>query len=199
MSHKEWLSLLTTLLTIVSFVPYIRSIVKKETKPHVFSWVIWGVTTCLVFAAQLSAGGGVGAWPTGLSGLISIIIAILAYRYKSDIAITGADWLCLIGAGLSILTWSVTSDPFWAVLLLTIIDTLGFLPTVRKCYHHPFEENMSMYVIVFIRNLIGILALETYSPTTILFPAVMSLSIALAVPMVLFRRRHKQNNNGLTR
>ncbi len=189
MLHKEWLSLLATILTILSFYPYIRAIAKNETKPHVFSWVIWGITTCLVFAAQLAGGGGIGAWPTGFSGVVSLYIAVLAYRYKSDIHISQLDWACLIGAFAAMGVWGLTSNPLWAVILLTIIDTLGFLPTIRKAYHRPFEENMTMYVIVFFRNFVGMAALETYSTTTLLFPAVMSLTILLAVPLILFRRR----------
>ena len=186
---KELLSILATALTLLSFYPYIRSIMKEETKPHVFSWVIWGVTTCLVFTAQLSGGGGIGAWPTALSGLLSLYIAVLAYRYKSDMAITRTDWICLVSAFASMGIWSLTADPLWAVIVLTLIDTLGFLPTIRKAYHRPFEEHMTMYVIIFFRNLVGMLALETYSTTTLLFPVVMSLSIVIVVPIVLWRRR----------
>jgi hypothetical protein len=193
MIYKEWLALLATALTLLSFYPYIRSIMRKETKPHVFSWVIWGVTTCLVFAAQLSGGGGIGAWPTAVSGLISLGIAMLAYRCKSDVRITRLDWICLMGAFASMGIWIFTADPLWAVIVLTVIDTLGFLPTIRKAYHQPFEENMTMYVIVFFRNLIGMLALETYSTTTLLFPAVMSLTIVIAVPLILFRRWQAPN------
>jgi hypothetical protein len=189
MLYKELLTLLATVLTFIGFFPYIRSIMKKETKPHVFSWIIWGLTTCLVFAAQLTSGGGIGSWPTGFSGLISLYIAILAYRYKSDIHITRTDWLCLLGAFASMGIWSLTADPFWAVLLLTIIDTLGLFPTLRKSYHDPFNENMTMYVILFFRNIIGMVALEAYSPTTLMFPIVMSLSIVFAVPLILWRRR----------
>ena len=189
MIYKEWFTFLATTLTIIGFFPYIRSIMKKETKPHVFSWIIWGLTTCLVFAAQLTAGGGIGSWPTGFSGLLSLYIAALAYMHKSDIHINKTDWLCLIGAFAAMGIWSLTADPFWAVLLLTIIDTLGFLPTLRKSYHDPFNENMTMYVILFFRNILGMLALEIYSPTTLLFPVVMSMSIVLAVPLILWRRR----------
>jgi hypothetical protein len=189
MFDKEILSGLTTLLTLIAFFPYVRAILKKETQPHLFSWIIWGLTTCLVFVAQLTGGGGIGAWPTGISGLISLYIAVMAYRYKADTHITRMDWICLMGALLSIPLWAVTSDPFWAVLLLTTIDTIGFVPTIRKAYHQPFSENMTMYLIMLFRNLVGILALETYSATTILFPAVMSLTIVLAVPVIWFRRQ----------
>jgi hypothetical protein len=51
---------------------YIHSIQQGTTKPHVFSWVIWGSTTFVVFLAQLADKGGAGAWPIGVSGIITL-------------------------------------------------------------------------------------------------------------------------------
>ncbi|PHS72188.1 MAG: hypothetical protein COB22_05675 [Cycloclasticus sp.] len=76
---KEILSSVAIALTFYAFFPYIRSILKGEVKPHVFSWVIWGTTTLIVFFAQLAGGAGVGAWPIGISSLITIYVAFLAY------------------------------------------------------------------------------------------------------------------------
>ena len=67
--YKELLSAAAIALTFVAFLPYIRSIKQGVTKPHVFSWVIWGSTTFIVFLAQLADKGGAGAWPIGVSGL----------------------------------------------------------------------------------------------------------------------------------
>ena len=97
MFYKEILSTVAIALTFIAFFPYIRSIIQGAIKPHVFSWVIWGTTTFVVFLAQLEDHGGVGAWPIGVSGSISIFIALLAYIKRADIAITRTDWvfLCL--------------------------------------------------------------------------------------------------------
>jgi len=40
-------------LTFVAFVPYIQSILVGVTKPHVFSWIIWGTTTVMVSLLNL--------------------------------------------------------------------------------------------------------------------------------------------------
>lgn len=64
---KEWLSGFALLLTFAAFAPYIRAIMRGETKSHIFSWFIWGAGTIVIFAAQISDGAGVGAWPTGFS------------------------------------------------------------------------------------------------------------------------------------
>jgi hypothetical protein len=61
MLYKELLSALAISLTIIAFFPYIRSIIRGTIQPHVFSWVIWGTTTFVVFLAQLEGHGGAGA------------------------------------------------------------------------------------------------------------------------------------------
>lgn len=187
--YKELLSAVAIALTFIAFFPYIRSILKGETKPHVFSWLIWGSTTFIVFLAQLADKGGAGAWPIGVSGIITIYVAILAYMKKSDITITRTDWLFFITAMTSLPLWYFTSDPLWAVVVLTTVDVLGFAPTFRKAYVFPFEEMLTFFVIMAARNLISILALAHYSITTVLFPATTAVVCLAFIVMVMYRRR----------
>ncbi|MFM2304399.1 MAG: hypothetical protein RLZZ135_1811 [Cyanobacteriota bacterium] len=160
---KEITAILAVALTFYGFLPYIRSILRNETKPHVFSWVIWGVTTFIVFFAQHASRGGIGSWLIGISGIITSFIALLAYLKRSDTTITTADWVFLIAAFSALPFWFFASDPLWAVMILTIVDTIGFAPTVRKAYAHPHEEKIGLFGIFIIRNLLVILALEHYS------------------------------------
>jgi len=189
MMYKELYSAIAIALTFIAFFPYIRSILKEETKPHVFSWVIWGSTTFIVFLAQLKDGGGIGAWPIGVSGLITIYVAFLAYLKKSDKTITLIDWCFFLSAMASLPIWYFTSDPLWAVVILTAVDLLGFGPTLRKAYFHPYEENLTFFSIFMARNLIVIMALEYYSLTTVLFPAVIAGACFALIVIVMFRRR----------
>ncbi len=187
--YKELLSAAAIALTFVAFLPYIRSIKQGVTKPHVFSWVIWGSTTFIVFLAQLADKGGAGAWPIGVSGIITLYVAFLAYIKKSDILITKADCLFFILSMTSLPLWYFTSDPLWAVVILTTVDVMGFGPTFRKAYYYPFEEQLRFFVIMAARNLISILALEHYSQTTVLFPAVIASACLVFILMVMYRRR----------
>ena len=187
--YKPWLSGLAIALTLVAFIPYIRSILKEKTKPHVFSWVIWGTTTFIVFLAQLQDGGGYGAWPTGLSGLITLYVALLAFIKTSDSTITALDWFFFITALSSLPFWYFTDNPLWAVIILTTVDILGFGPTVRKAYHHPLDENILFYAMFTVRNLLVIMALQHYSLTTILFPAAIALACLVLIIMLIIRRK----------
>jgi hypothetical protein len=176
-------------LTFVAFYPYISSILKGTTKPHVFSWVIWALTTSIVFFAQLDADGGVGAWPIGLSGLITAYIAYLAYTRHSDISVSKVDWLFFVMALLSLPCWFITSDPLWAVVILTGVDILGFGPTLRKAYANPHQENILFYLLFAVRNVFAIFALEHYSVATVLFPFAISLACLALIAIVVYRRR----------
>ena len=189
MMYKESLSGIAIILTFIAFIPYIRSILKNGVKPHVFSWVIWGSTTFIVFLAQLRDGGGAGAWPIGVSGLITIYVAFLAYVKKSDITITLIDWCFFLSATASLPLWYFTADPLWAVVILTAVDVLGFGSTLRKAWFHPFDENLVFFAIFMLRNLIVVLALEHYSLTTVLFPAAIAGMCLLLIALTGFRRR----------
>ena len=189
MQYKEILSAIAIGLTFVAFLPYIRAILSGTTRPHVFSWVIWATTTFVVFLAQLKAGAGVGAWPIGVSGVITMGIALLAYLKRADISITKSDWLFFVFALSSIPLWYFTSNPLWAVVILTTVDTLGFGPTVRKVYQHPHSESLLFYSLFAGRNLVVIAALEAYSLTTVLFPAVVGAACVLLIALAMYRRR----------
>jgi hypothetical protein len=186
---KEILSAAGIALTLIAYYPYIRSITRGNTRPHVFSWVIWGSVTVIVFLAQLAGGGGLGAWPIGVSGLISIYVAVLAWVRRSDFTISRLDWLFFVLAISALPLWFFTADPLWAVVILTTVDTLGFGPTFRKAYRLPFEEHLLFFVLIALRNLISIAALELYSVTTVLFPAVTAAACAVFIAMVVWRRQ----------
>lgn len=186
--YKELLSAIAIALTFIGFFPYIRSIILGMNNPHMFSWIIWGATTFVVFLAQLEDKGGVGAWPIGVSGIITIFIAILAYAKKMDTAITKIDWVFFISAMLSLPLWYFTSDPLWAVVVLTVVDILGFGPTVRNAYSYPHLESLSFFAIFTARNLIAIAALENYSITTVLFPATIAAACTLLMAVIAYRR-----------
>jgi len=176
-------------LTFAAFLPYIRGIVSGTTRPHVFSWIIWGSTTFVVFLAQLYDRGGAGAWPIGVSGAITIVIAILAYLNRSDITITRTDWLFFITALSSLPLWYMTANPLWSVIVLTMVDVLGFGPTFRKAYHEPGSESVVFYLLFSIRNLLVIVALEHYSVTTVLFPAVIAVACLILIGLIVYRRQ----------
>ena len=181
----------------MAYFPYIRSIILGKIKPHVFSWVIWGITTFVVFLAQLEDKGGLGAWPIGVSGIITLFVALLSYIKRADIAITTMDWIFFILALSSLPLWYLSSDPLWAVIILTTVDLFGFVPTIRKAYVEPYSESQSFFALFVVRNIVAIMALENYSVTTVLFPVAISIACIFLMTMIASRRKILSTENSI--
>lgn len=187
---KEILGTVAIALTFAGFLPYVIAIVRNQIKPHALSWLIWGAVTLIVFTAQIRAGGGAGAWTNGVSGLLSMSIAVLAFvKMQSHDAITRADWFFFTAALSSLPLWYLTADPLWAVVVLTTVDVLGFGPTLRKAYNRPHEEGLFFFIAFTARNGVAMLALEHYSLTTALFPAATGIACAALVLLIGYRRQ----------
>ena len=189
MSLIQLVGLAAVVLTVVAYVPYIGAIRAKAVKPHFFSWLIWSLTTVIVFFAQMAAEGGAGAWSTGMSAAITLYVAWLALVLRSDFSNTTADWCFLIAAMLSLPVWFFTDDPLWSVVILTVVDAFGFGPTLRKAWHKPQEESMQFYLLFGARSLLSVAALESRTLTTVLFPVAMVVACVLVSVWLWWRRR----------
>jgi hypothetical protein len=188
MLFKEIFSGAAFVLTFLLFVPYIRAINRGTTVPHMFSWVIWSIGTFVVFVAQLTDGAGVGAWPIGFSACITCYVALLSYRVRHKFEVTQQYWVLFVLAFAAVPAWALTSDPLWAVVLLTSADLLGFGPTIRKAYFYPFQEHATFFALGALRNGLVVIALENYSWTTVLFPAAVGIACLFVAVFLLVRR-----------
>ena len=191
MTLAEFISLVAIALTIIAYVPYLAAIRAGRVKPHFFSWLIWSITTVIVFLAQVAAAGGAGAWPTAVSAAITIYVAWLSLVLRSDFSANFADWVFLIAALLSLPLWYATDDPMWSVVILTGVDALGFAPTLRKAWARPHEESMQFYLIFAVRSMLSVWALESRTLTTVLFPAAMVVACILVCGLLWWRRRQR--------
>ncbi len=185
---KDALGILAVIIGFIGYVPYFQTIFSGKTKPHAFTWLVWGTLTAIATAGQVAGGGGAGAWVTGFTALISFTIFGLALaRGVKDFPLS--DWLCLAGCFLAAVLWAVTNDPLTAVILITIIDAVAFIPTIRKSYYKPDSEPAFTYAMSGLKFFIGILALQQLSLVTVLYPASLVLANGGFVLMLWVRKR----------
>jgi hypothetical protein len=187
MTLKDVLGLLSVLMAVVSYVPYVRSTLLGRTKPHAFTWLVWGAVMVIAFVAQLSDRAGAGSWATGLSAAFCLGIGILAL-FLGEKHITRGDWIAFLTTVLAIPLWIATSDPLWSVLLVTAIDAIAYYPTFRKSYAKPDEELAFKYVLTVIRYLLSLMALEHYTIVTSVDQLVSIVMEVSLVIMLLWRR-----------
>lgn len=179
---------LTIVLTFVGYAPYIRDVLKGKTRPHAFSWLIWCITTLIIYALQVQAGAGSGAWATLSVGiLIFFVFALSLKNGKRDIRKIDVIFLLLAFVALGL--WLIVDQPVLSIILLTTIDLLGFVPTLRKAWDDPHSETLSMYAITTIRHGLSIFALRELNIITSLFPVSWVIVNGLFVIVLVVRRR----------
>lgn len=188
MDYKIILGIISIILALVSFLPYLFNLLKNKTKPHVFSWFIWGLLMITGFFAQISRGGGSGAWITFVASILSFAIFFIAFfKYKIDY-LQKIDWFCFFGALFGIFLWILTRNPLMAVIIITLTDAIAFIPTFRKAYNKPYEETTFLYLLSAFSWFFGLLALQSFNLTTVLYPASLVLTNSLFVTFLMLRR-----------
>lgn len=188
MIEKEILATIGILITIIGYTSYITSIFRNNTKPHPFSWIIWATLTAIACVAQISDGAGPGAWITGATAIISFGIVILAYLKRSQQIITKSDWITFIAAVSTIPLWLITNTPLYSVILITIIDGLGFYPTFRKSWSKPYDELPFHYITAGLKFVLSLIALENFTIITALYPFSLVVMNWVFLMMIYWRR-----------
>jgi len=191
---KEFLGVITIILTIIGHTPYIIDTVKGRTKPHLFTWVIWSIVVTVAFMVQITSGGGAGSWGTGVTALLVITIAILAIK-KGTADITRLDKILFLGALLAIVLWYFTKNPTLSIILISIVDACAFSVTIRKTLKDPSSETMTTYGMNLLRHSLSILALAQFNMATVLYPAYL-LFMNLIMTGIILRGKLK-NKSGL--
>ena len=115
---------------------------------------------------------------------------IISY-FKGEKDIKRGDCITLAVALSSIPLWVLTKMPFWSVLIVCFIDTIGYLPTVRKSWLKPQEELAVSYLFSCLGAAFSLLAIEQYTPSTWLYPLVLTLTNGTMWLFLHARRRSK--------
>ena len=180
---KELLGLIAVFLAIIGYSSYFLSIFRNRIRPHLFSWIIWSITTALVFLGQFQKGGGAGSWTTATTGLITILIAVIALKNGTK-NITKLDAVFFTGALLAIVPWLLTKDPTASIVILTLIDVCGFIPTIRKTLRDSNSETLTLYTINIFRHGLAMVALANYNVATYLYPMTMLIANGIMVYII---------------
>lgn len=186
--QKAAIGIITVILAVISYIPYFRDMLSGKTKPHAFSWLIWAVLNGIAYVGQVHDKGGAGSWPLGFTVLAMSAIFLLALQ-KGEKDIRPFDWFCLIAAGFALIPWLLANSPLVSIILVTIIDLLGFMPTIRKIYNKPHQETLFTHVLSTIKYGLILIALENYTAVTVLFPLAVFIADGLLVGLIVVRRK----------
>lgn len=185
---KEIIGGVAVFLTFAAYVPYYRDIIKGKTHPHVYSWSLWGLLTILLVALQIKGGAGAATWVTAAAGLLCIGVIILSLRDGKK-NITTSDTVVAILGLIAIGFWLIADQPIMSIVLVIVADLLAFIPTIRKSWHKPYSETLSLYVTNALRFFLALAAVETYTFLSASWIIFWATGNAMFAVMLIVRRK----------
>jgi len=191
MDLKLLLGVFPLIIAVISYSLYFRDIYRHHTKPHAFSWLIWGTLAANGFLIQLGAGAGWGALITGATALGCLSISATAFLMKHTYS-SHLDRALLLVA-FSALAVVLFSDSKLLALGVTLIALIaGYTINTIKAYNNPHEETAITFFLNAVKFLPALFALETFSLLTAAYPITVIFANAVLVTVILARRRQRK-------
>ena len=181
-------TVLSLVLGALSYIPYIRSMVRRQTTPHPYTWLIWSITTGTAAVGGWYGGGGYGVLLLALWSVLTFLVFLLSFKYGTK-NITKGDVALLVLALLAILVWWQLNAPLLSILMVTAIDAFGYVPTIRKSFEEPWSESLSSWFLFTVTALIGLVALAQYNFLTVVYLGMSATLNTIVMGVCLFRRR----------
>ncbi|HPN54988.1 MAG TPA: hypothetical protein PLB52_03610 [Candidatus Moranbacteria bacterium] len=185
---KFIIAIFASVLYVFGCIPYFRDIFAKKTKPHLYTWLIWGITQGTAAVALLYGGGKFGSISLIVGTIFVLAIFLLSFKYGTK-DITLSDKVILALALLAIVIWWQLDNPLVAVIMVSAIDGIGYIPTIRKSFKDPWSETLSSWVVILIVDTLALFANAEYNFLTVTYLAVLFVANAAVVLVCFFRRR----------
>ncbi len=183
------LAILSTVIMVVAYYPYVRDVLQRKTQPHTYTWLIWAITQGTATVALWQGGGHFGAMSLIAGTLLVLFVFFLSFKYGTK-NITRSDTIILILALLSILIWWLSDNPLLAVLMVSAIDGFGYMPTYRKSYQEPWSETPIFWFAMIVTGILALIANAEYNLITVTYLATLITANIILLTLLLIRRRY---------
>lgn len=188
MNLQTIFAIASSLVGIACFVPYIRDIFRGKTQPHAYTWLVWTILQTIGVVAMLSGGAGIGVLSLGIGALFCFFIFLLSFKYGTH-NIKTFDKICLVSALVAFFIYLFLHNALLSVVVVTLIDFVGFLPTIRKAYQEPKTETASNYGLSSASSALALCALTSFNITTSLYLITVVITNGVCAAIIMVRRK----------
>ncbi len=187
-TYKEILWAISIVIIIPQVYVYIKSILDGETKPHIYTKIIWFILTGIWFIIQLENAGWPWAWVMWATCLVQLSTLILALKYWTK-DITKFDTSLLILAIICIPIYLWIGNKIYALVFIIFIDFFWYIPTLRKTFKAPESESLLAWNISTLKYIISLFALLEYSFYTMAYPIFLIIANLILIWIMIIRRK----------
>lgn len=179
---RTFLAISSGVLLIVSQVPYILAIIRRQTQPVKASWLIWASLDTITFSGMYLQGAltvqmaciVVGAWTIAI---LSLKRGLPGWRR--------VDKYCLAGAIIAVAVWAFSGNPLFALMTSLTATFFGSIPTFISAWQDPKRENKMGWTIATVSFIFAVLAIPQWTLADASQPVVF-LAIQLVMMYLLY-------------
>lgn len=172
--------------SLVAISKYVPSILRGETKPNRATWIIWNITNIILLVSYFSVGARTTIFLPTIYAINGLIVLILSIRYGVS-HWSRLDYWSLFVAGISLVIWFITKNPLTALLMNLLMDSVGYLPTLKKIFYDPLSENRTAWTFTTLGSFINFFALTSLSFGIIVYPII--IFTMNAIVLIIFYRK----------
>ena len=185
-SFMSVFGLLSGVLSVYAFIPYIVDTARNRTHPQRASWLIWSVLGSIAFFSQLYEGAGASLWFAAVQVSGTILVFILSIRCGSGTYLKRSDFAILLIALIGLILWHLTENAAYALAITISISLMGGSVTIIKAFKEPESETMSTWVISLIASVCALVSVGKLDFILLAYPAYLFvLYSAIVLAMLL--------------
>lgn len=187
-NYQQVAGLVSAILIMANMGWYLLRTIRGEIRPHVFTNLVNGLVTLIVFVGMLSLESGPAAWRTGLMGVLCILVAAATARQGIGY-VSRSDVVMLVAALAAIPIWKMTESPDYAIAWILFIEASAVVPSFRKAYELPHEDSPLVWSLSGVSQLLALVALENPTWSVVLYFVIWVFMSFGCAGIMVWRRR----------
>lgn len=185
MDIKLVLTIISALLFAIAFFPYIRSILRGQTKPSKASWLIWASLDIITIIGMYYKDAVNGQIITAVVG--GCIVFALSLHYGTP-GWTKLDKWCIAGAVLGVVLWLVFNEPVFGIVVSNAVMFIGSFPTFRTAWIDPSKEDKKAWTIFWLSCVAQMFAIPAFTFADVTQPLTFFVVESIMMYLIFLRK-----------
>jgi hypothetical protein len=182
------LGVLAGAIGVADTVPYVRDILRGNTRPHRGTWLIWGVLALVVCMSQRADGASWSLIMAGTQAIVTSLIFLLAIRHGEG-GVSAIEIAMIAVAGGGVVGWILADEPIVATACVVAADLIGAAMMLPKTYRDPESETLATFALASLGGALAVGAVGVVDVSLLLYPVYFCLVNGALAVLIHQRRR----------
>ncbi len=175
-------------LSVYAFVPYIRDTIARRNKPERASWLIWSVLGSIALASMIAEGASAALWFAVVQVGGTIVVFLLSIRRGHGAYLCKRNRVILPIAAAGLVLWYLTDTPAIALVISISISLLAGSVTIWKAFRDPDSETLTTWVVALVASWFAVLSVGTLDLYMLAYPLyLLTLYVGIVVAITVGR------------